>query len=410
MEIVIPVYNEERSLPGCVAALTSFLDNVPWQASITVADNASTDRTLHAARALAVADPRIRVVHLEQKGRGRALKRVWLSSTADVVAYMDVDLSTDLHALVPLIAPLVADHSDVAIGTRLARSSSVTRGPKREFISRTYNRMLRTLMAAGFSDAQCGFKAMRTDAARRILPHVEDDNWFFDTELLVLAERAGYRVHEVPVDWTDDPDSRVDVVKTATEDLRGMWRVSKGLLTGRIDVDSFARTPRTAAGPVAVGVPGAGPDSDGGSGGDTGPGTGTGVDSRLGGQMLRFIVVGVLCTLAYAVLYPLFRLIMWAQFANFVALALTAVVNTDLNRAFTFGVVSRDRLRRDRFQGFGVFLLCWAVTAGSLLILHVTDPGASTLTELTVLTVANLVATVLRFVLLRTIFSGRKVR
>lgn len=398
MEIVIPVYNEERSLPGCVAALTSFLDNVPWQASVTVADNASTDRTLDAARALAVADPRIRVVHLAQKGRGRALKRVWLSSTADVVVYMDVDLSTDLHALVPLIAPLVADHSDIAIGTRLARSSSVTRGPKREFISRMYNRMLRTLMAAGFSDAQCGFKAMRTDAARKILPHVEDDNWFFDTELLVLAERAGYRVHEVPVDWTDDPDSRVDVVKTATEDLRGMWRVSKGLFTGRIDVDSFARAPRAAAGPVAEGVPGTGGDAGGGA------------RSPLSGQMLRFIVVGLLSTLAYAVLYPLFRLIMWAQLANFVALALTAVVNTDLNRAFTFGVASRDRLRLDRFRGFGVFLLCWAVTAGSLLMLHVTDPGASALTELTVLTVANLVATVLRFVLFRMIFTGRKVR
>jgi len=411
VDIVVPVYNEERSLPGCIAGLTSFLETVPWRTSVTVADNASTDATLPTARALAVADERLKVVHLEEKGRGRALKKVWLASTADVVVYMDVDLSTDLHALVPLIAPLVADHSDVAIGTRLARQSTVTRGPRREFISRTYNRLLRTVMAVGFSDAQCGFKAMRSDAAQAILPHVEDDNWFFDTEMLILAERAGYRIHEVPVDWVDDPDSRVDVLATAREDLRGMWRVGTALMTGKTDVDAMSRPPRTAAGPVH-GNPdhhSPGHDSPGhDSPGHGEPATRVDGDQRLGGQLLRFVVIGVLSTLAYALLYPLFRMFMWAQLANFLALLVTAMVNTDLNRMFTFGVTTRNGLDRDRAGGLLVFLLCWAVTSGSLAVLQASVPDASAGTELLILTAANLVGTVLRFILFRAMFSGRR--
>ena len=152
------------------------------------------------------------MLHLAEKGRGRALKQVWSASDAPVLAYMDVDLSTDLHALLPLVAPLLSGHSDLAIGTRLARGSRVVRGPKREFISRCYNLLLRGTLRRGFSDAQCGFKAIRTDVAAQLLPLVEDTGWFFDTELLVLAERAGLRIHEVPVDWVDDPDSRVDIV------------------------------------------------------------------------------------------------------------------------------------------------------------------------------------------------------
>ena len=135
---------------------------------------------------------------------------------------MDVDLSTDLNALLPLVAPLMSGHSDVAIGTRLARGARVVRGPKREIISRCYNLLLHASLGTGFSDAQCGFKAIRADAARALLPLTTDTGWFFDTELLVLAERAGLRIHEVPVDWIDDPDSRVNVVATALGDLRGI--------------------------------------------------------------------------------------------------------------------------------------------------------------------------------------------
>ena len=161
---------------------------------------------------------------------------MWTASDAPVLAYMDVDLSTDLNALLPLVAPLISGHSDLAIGSRLSRSSRVVRGAKRELISRAYNLILRGSLAARFSDAQCGFKAIRAEAARELLPLVEDTSWFFDTELLVLAERAGMRIHEVPVDWIDDPDSRVDIVATALADLRGIVRVRAGLARGTLKV------------------------------------------------------------------------------------------------------------------------------------------------------------------------------
>ena len=149
---------------------------------------------------------------------------------------MDVDLSTDLNALMPLVAPLLSGHSDLAIGSRLTRGSTVVRGPRRELVSRGYNVLLRSTLRARFSDAQCGFKAIRRPVAQALLPLVEDDTWFFDTELLVLAERSGMRIHEVPVDWVDDPDSRVDVLRTALDDLRGIRRLGWSLLTGRLPV------------------------------------------------------------------------------------------------------------------------------------------------------------------------------
>ncbi len=228
VEIVIPVHNEEAGLAGSIGKLHAFLSNhraMPFAWRILIADNASTDGTLAIARELAGELPGVEVLHLEQKGRGRALRAAWSSSSADIVAYMDVDLSTDLSALLPLLAAIASGHSELAIGTRLARSSRVTRGAKRELISRSYNAILRTVLRARFSDAQCGFKAIRADTARELLPHVLDEVWFFDTELLMLAQRRGLRIAEVPVDWVDDPDSRVDIVATATADLRGVWRI-----------------------------------------------------------------------------------------------------------------------------------------------------------------------------------------
>ena len=213
LDIVIPVYNEEVDLPSCVYRLHAFLaSEVPYRSRITIADNASTDETLAVAHELADELPDVAVIHLDAKGRGGALHAAWSTSDATVVAYMDVDLSTHLSALMPLVAPLISGHSDVAIGSRLAASSRVVRGPKREFVSRSYNLLLRGVLGARFSDAQCGFKAVRADVARQLLPLVSDTGWFFDTELLVIAERAGLRIHEVPVDWVDDPDSRVDIV------------------------------------------------------------------------------------------------------------------------------------------------------------------------------------------------------
>ncbi|MCW2887484.1 MAG: hypothetical protein QOE54_4590 [Streptosporangiaceae bacterium] len=243
VEVVIPVYNEEHVLAGSVGRLHAYLTvNLPYDFRITIADNASTDRTWDVATGLVESLPHVRAVHLDRKGRGRALRQVWSTSDADVVSYMDVDLSTGLEAFLPLVMPLISGHSELAIGTRLARGSSVVRGPKREIISRCYNLLLRATLRARFSDAQCGFKAARTEIVQVLLPSVQDQTWFFDTELLLLAERSGLRIHEVPVDWVDDPDSRVNVLQTALDDLHGIARVNRRIRKGEFGA---AVTPRS---------------------------------------------------------------------------------------------------------------------------------------------------------------------
>ncbi len=231
VDIAIPVYNEERVLASSVRRLRRYLDeNLPWPAIVTIVDNASTDSTPDVAEVLAGELPGVRAMRIDVRGRGRALRAAWEQSHATVVAYMDVDLSTSLDALLPLLAPLVSGHSDVAIGSRLAHGARVVRGPKREVISRGYNLLLHALLGSGFSDAQCGFKAMRAEVARVLLP-AGDNSWFFDTELLVLAEERAMRVHEVAVDWVDDPDSRVDIVRTARDDLLGVLRLLRRRFT-----------------------------------------------------------------------------------------------------------------------------------------------------------------------------------
>ena len=303
------------------------------------------------ARRLAHADPRVRVVHLDEKGRGRALRAVWSTSESPVLAYMDVDLSTDLAALLPMLASLVSGHSDVAIGSRLSPSSRVARGPKRELISRCYNLILRSVLRARFRDAQCGFKAIRREVALDLLPQVKDQTWFFDTELLVLAERAGLRIHEVPVDWVDDPDSRVDIWRTAIDDLRGVLRLRR-----------------------EIGV---------------------------------FATVGVASTVAYGLLYLVLRSALPTYAANATALLLTAIANTAANRRFTFGVQGPRDLLRHHSQGFVVFALGLGLTTGALWLLHASGVHGG-LPELVVLTVANLAVTVMRFVLLKVWVFGVK--
>ena len=233
VEIVIPVHDEERTLEPSVELLLGYLHaEFPFRFSVVVADNASTDRTPEIAAALAARHDEVRSLRLDLKGRGLALRASWSESDADVVSYMDVDLSTNLESFLPLVAPIMSGHSELAIGTRLAHHAHVRRRLKRELLSRTYNGLVHASFRASFSDAQCGFKAIRSDVARRLLPLVEDDGWFFDTELLLLAERNGLRIHEVPVDWIEDLDSRVALVPTIADDLRGLWRVRRAYWRG----------------------------------------------------------------------------------------------------------------------------------------------------------------------------------
>ena len=183
LDVVVPVYNEEHTLGPCVRRLHEHLvTTFPYPFRITVADNASTDSTPLVAVALTQEMPEVAVVRLEAKGRGRALKQVWLASSAPVLAYMDVDLSTDLDALWPLVAPLMSGHSDMAIGTRLHQDSRVVRGVQREFISRAYNVVLRAALGARFSDAQCGFKAVRVSTIG-VEPLLEAHLFDFDGDL-----------------------------------------------------------------------------------------------------------------------------------------------------------------------------------------------------------------------------------
>ncbi|HEX4623093.1 MAG TPA: bifunctional glycosyltransferase family 2/GtrA family protein [Solirubrobacteraceae bacterium] len=349
IEVVVPVYNEEASLEASVRRLRDYLAaEMPFAWRITIADNGSTDATPRIAAALARTLSGVHVLECPAKGRGRALRAAWLRSEADVVCYMDVDLSTDLRALLPLVAPLVSGHSDVAIGTRLAPGARVVRGPKRELISRAYNRLLHAALAARFTDAQCGFKAMRADAARQLLPGVRDEAWFFDTELLMLAQRSGLRIHEVPVDWVDDPDSRVDVWRTALDDLRGIVRL---LASARLT---------------------------------------------------RFAVVGVCSTLAYGLLFLALRGPVGVALANTIALAVTAIGNTQANRWLTFGLRGREGLIRQHAMGAFVYVLTLGLTVGALGLLRAIDPSPSRAVELAVLLVASASATVTRYIALRT--------
>jgi putative flippase GtrA len=369
VEIVVPVHDEERDLERSIRALHGYLTDrftVTW--AITVVDNASTDSTWTIAQRLAATLPGVRALHLDQKGRGRALRAAWTASRAAAVAYMDVDLSTDLDALLPLIAPLLSGHSDVAIGTRLASNARVVRGPKRELISRGYNLILRTTLRAGFSDAQCGFKAIRADVAHELLPLVEDQGWFFDTELLVLAEHNGLRIHEVPVDWVDDPISRVDLVRTATDDLRGVWRMIRRFARGDGEL------PRARGGAA--------------------------VDRGLAPQLVRFVSIGVVSTVVFAALFALLDRPLGAVGADVVALLVCALANTAANRRLTFALRGRAGRVRHYAAGTALGLLPLGVTLAALGLLAAA--GATSLpVALVTLTAVNLLATAARFLLLR---------
>jgi putative flippase GtrA len=388
VEIVVPVYNEERALPGCIRTLHARLrDELPFPWRITIADNASADRTLAVARELADELPNVAVVHLAGKGRGRALRAVWGTSDADIVAYMDVDLSTGLDGLLPLIAPLASGHSDLAIGSRLATGARTVRGPRRELISRCYNAVIRLTHGARFSDAQCGFKAARTAALRPLLTRTSDDAWFFDTELLLLAEHNGLRIHEVPVDWVEDVDTRVDVVRTAAEDLRGLWRMRRLKDSGEADVVIPARPEPAAQHPEAVLAPSGGRD-------------------RLRWEVVCFAAVGAVSTVGQALLYWLLRFWWPPAAATFVSLVVMTVLNTEASRRLTFRAAATP-VRRAHLGAGLLFLVGYLVTSGAVLAFRALEPAASVAAETVVLVISSLVVTAVRFVVLRTVVFRR---
>jgi putative flippase GtrA len=360
VDVVVPVYNEERTIEPSVRRLHDYLtDGFPFSWRITIVDNASTDDTPRRAAMLARELASVDVLRLDRKGRGRALRAAWSQSDAAVVAYMDVDLSTDLDALLPLVAPLVSGHSDLAIGSRLAPGAHVARHPGRELVSRSYNLILRTVLATRVRDAQCGFKAVRADVARCLLPAVEDEGWFFDTELLLIAERNGLRIHEVPVDWIDDTDSRVHVVPTVLGDLRGTARMARRFASGRgrVDLGSIERSP---------------------------------LADDFGRRFVSFALIGAASTAVSLSLFLLTRSALGAAGANAVAVTATFVGNAWANARYT------QRRTRPRWRRAGaVYLLSITATTAALACVHAIT--ASMAAELAVLLASWSLMAVARF-------------
>ena len=402
VDIVVPVYNEAAQLRASVGALRSYLDtSFPFATTITIADNASTDGTWPIARQLAETLPDVCALHLDQKGRGRALRAAWSGSTAKVVSYMDVDLATGLDALLPLVEPLLTGQSDLAVGTRLAPGARVVRGTRREFISRGYNLLLRAALRSETTDAQCGFKAVRTDVAAQLLPLIEDDEWFFDTELLVTAQRLGLRIHEVPVDWVDDTDSRVEVLHTALMDLRGVVRLLGP--ASRKPSPSLAdrvRTSQTGPGPTQPDLVPVEPNLHlvAGRRDPIRPGPSSQVFAD---ELLRFAGVGAVSTVAYVALFAALEPGLGSYLANAVAIVLCSLGNTAAHR----GMAGAARHGVDRPQRLAIATLLLGVslafTTGALTITR--SLGFTSLyPELGAVTAANLVAAVIRFGILRT--------
>jgi putative flippase GtrA len=375
LEVVVPVHNEAHVLAASADRLVAYLaDEFPFSWRITIVDNASTDRTWIEATKLAALHDGVSALRLDAKGRGRALRAAWSASEAPVVAYMDVDLSTDLRALLPLVAPLVSGHSDLAVGSRLATGARVVRRAHRELISRVYNRLLRLVFRNGFRDAQCGFKAVRADVARRLLPRVVDDGWFFDTELLLLAERNGFRISEIAVDWVDDPDSRVNLVRTAIADLKGMGRLALGFWTGRAPVEMEVEVEVIERRSLPAGA---------GS----------------GGEIVGFASVGVVSTVAYFGLLLGLRHPLGLFAANAVALTITMLANTTTHRAWTFGRRGPGGRRREWARAAAVHLAGLAVTSAAIVAAKAVD-GASTTSLAVLLLMASAASTALRFLLM----------
>src|SRR5262245_25617975 len=244
VDVVIPVLNEAHVLEKSVRTARGFLNQhfTTYEWSILIVDNGSTDGTDQVALNLGAQFSDVHLVHLTQKGRGRALRHAWMQSKADVVCYMDVDLSTDLNYLPKLIGAIAHEGYDVATGSRLMSGSQTKRSLNREIISRIYNLFLKAVLFTRFSDAQCGFKAVSRKVVDRIVPQIVDQSWFFDTELLTLAEKQGYRIKDIPIIWIEDDDSRVKIVRTAWDDIKGVLRLRRQFWRG-----DFAQAPAPEA-------------------------------------------------------------------------------------------------------------------------------------------------------------------
>jgi glycosyltransferase involved in cell wall biosynthesis len=229
IDIIVPVYNEEKCLAENIEKLRQFLiqSMSSYSCRIVIVDNGSIDGTLAEARDISTMHPEVTLMHLDVKGRGYALRQAWQKSSADIVSYMDVDLSTELSDFPRLVSAIAQDGYDIAIGSRHLPNSRVKRSFKRTLLSGSYNLLRRAMFRTTFRDTQCGFKALRREVAIKLIPLVKDQAWLFDTELLILAEKQGYRIKEIPVIWTEDMTSTVNILPTVAEAIKCLVRLRK---------------------------------------------------------------------------------------------------------------------------------------------------------------------------------------
>ncbi|WP_232668583.1 GtrA family protein [Pseudonocardia sp. TRM90224] len=367
-DIVIPIRDAASVPAATVRRLHAHLTRTfPFPFRITIAAGGSGAADPTSAAELQRDLPEVRFVHVGGDGRGAILRRVWSMSDADVVAYMDADLPVDLAGFLPLVAPLVSGHSDLATGNRPAHSSGV--------LARAIGFLLRVLLGVRVGDSQCAFKAGRADVVKALLPGVHDDRWFFDTELLCVAERHGMRIHEIPIDCLDDPGGSAETPQTLADMIRGVVAISRRKMRGTfgVTIPAHLGRPRPPAG--------------------------------MGNQVVWFAVIGVASVVTHAGLFLTFRSVMPALAANALALGITGVLNTAANRRFTFGVRGRQDALRHQMEGGLTFLLSLTGTSLGLLL---AGSGLSRIAELAVLYLGDAVATVIRFVLLRYWVFGRR--
>jgi glycosyltransferase involved in cell wall biosynthesis len=194
--------------------------------NVIIVDNGSVDKTFDVARELEKRHNEITCLHLSRKGRGAALKEAWSRSEADIVSYMDADLSTGLESIPQLINSIIIDGYDIAVGSRLLSTSKVKRSFMRKVISYIYNISIKNILGLKQPpDAQCGFKALCKRVVDEIVPKIKNQNWFFDTELLVLAEKKGFKIRYIPINWTERLKTKVRIGKAIFEDIAGILRL-----------------------------------------------------------------------------------------------------------------------------------------------------------------------------------------
>lgn len=217
IDFCLPVYNEEKIMKGSVVRLLEFCQsqnwNFNWQIALLI--NGSRDQSLEIARQLAERHPdRIVCFDYPEAGRGRALKKYYLASQADILTYMDIDLAVSLDNIQPLIDPIICGQADMVIGSRLLPESRIKRSFIRELSSQSYNYLSRIILGHKFSDMQCGFKAVKTESFKKLSPFITDTQWFFDTEMIAFGHLFDYRIKEIPVDWSENRwDERKSKVK-----------------------------------------------------------------------------------------------------------------------------------------------------------------------------------------------------